>query len=161
MPVIILRPWEKRVSGNATAAKISIVNDQVQYHLENTEGQNSYAGWYGIYDNELFGVFLDSTSKSIKIAAGEIILPIEYIISVEWQALIKHRHLLLVTSMTNIDFYYQKLWWNLLRRPWHGIFGVLLAEDWWGVTCDLPGWFADNWKSSELEKLVGRANETR
>jgi hypothetical protein len=152
MSIKILHPWELRVSGGYKYIELNIQSDRVDIqHASDADIDNS-DGWFAVYEQEVFGVFMESeNSDSVPalLLRGKV-CPLTPDTKLHSRLYLTHRAFTLSKGRNTIRFNYQRLWWNLIRRPIFAISNVLFADDWWGVVCDLPSWVESQWNSGTL-----------
>ena len=153
MPVTVtLVPWEPRVSSGYDSIQLDIQeNKAVVRKFPNAE-KNEPNGWFAIYEQDMFGVFCLPIpgDPQITLLIANRIWHLTEDVQLSWSQSSTRRSLTVRNANEVITFYYQKIWWHLLRRPLTAISEVVFADDWWGIVCDLPSWVEERWKAGKL-----------
>lgn len=149
---VSLLPWEPRVSGGYGLVNVTMEGGQAAVQPQANLGSSRPSGWFAVYEGEFFGVLHlpDSNECQIAILVGNTIWRLTTDVQLSSSRTLTQRSFVLKGANGSITFNYQKLWWNLLRRPGTALSQVVFADDWWGVVCDLPGWVESRWKAGKL-----------
>lgn len=159
---LILHPWDVRVGGGYGRVELSVQGDKIDVRKVADAGTTSPDGWFAIYERDVFGVFMMPDSKEVcpaLLLKGRV-----WKLSSDVQLSGRHdlarRTFTLNKQGESVRLDYQRLWWNLFRRPVFAFSQVMFVDDWWGVVCDLPGWVESGWKTGAFaETLVKSLRE--
>lgn len=118
--------------------------------------KQSSRGVYAIFDGIFFGIYRTPTDQELKLSVcigGDLF-------DVCPASVIKHKVSLQKTTFSICSentqaavFSYRKLSWILL----HGSMAEkadYFFDDWWGLTCDLPGWIESTFRNLGIEALA-------
>lgn len=160
--IIYLHPWEQRVSRGYASVELRGIDQQVVVRgLTSVNDKQPPVGFFAVYEDEIFAVFLrpDSASDVSILMSGRIwsLTPDVRIVwrhpaeSGRWS-----RSIEISDEKDRAKLNYHTFRWNIAHRPVYAICNVLFADEWWGVLCDLPSWVETHWNAKDLLPTLRR-----
>ena len=148
MPLTELVPFDPRVAHGARSA--TYVSGNIALHATQVPIQRA-GGWFGIYDAKVFALLNAPDESALLVHIDGVTIPVSKISNCSHQASLSCRTLSFDFESRRVSFSYQRLFHRFASNPLDAISRIIFADDWWGVTCDLPAWFSDNihWLSSK------------
>lgn len=104
------------------------------------------SGLFGIYDGQLFAVGLGGKSGTdVAIYCSDQLVVLPSSANVQHSISAWRRKLDVYSNGIELQMTYRRISWTVVHSPTEVM--DLIFDDWWGLECDLPGWFAGVWSS--------------
>lgn len=156
---IQLKAWDKQVDGDRDR-QIQLSTRHSTFVADLIVSSNvGCSGWYAVYPEGVFVVFLDESDRVIVGWNGHA-ETLNSDTSVEWDLSGRGRHFRIVSVSKNleiIDARYQTFW-RYLKNPLLFFFDLFVPDDDWGLMADLPSFVHSSWKRGDL---VARLHELK
>lgn len=152
LSAVILRPWERRVAAGIVRLKLSLDDATTTAYRGVDAGDGCPNGWFAVYEKTPFCVFEwpDTKHRDVGLLVQGRIIRLTSANVLTSSRGFACRTFTVDGQNETVVFDYQRLWWNLIRSPTTALTDIALADDWWGVVCDLPGWVEAHWKHGKL-----------
>lgn len=153
---VSLLPWEPRVGSGFVRVDLTVEGERTVVDKHVGAGVTRASGWFAIYEGEVFGAFEWTGTRDCQVALfiQGTIWPLTPDVQLTSTRNLTNRSFSVKSRSGVAVFNYQKFWWNLLHKPQAALLDVVLADDWWGLTCDLPGWIEARWKAGKLAEEI-------
>ena len=155
---IVLKPWHLRVAGGYAHVAVTLEREDIDVRKVRSVEPIEATGWFAIYEDRVFGIFLtlDGENTQASLLVNGKVWQITNETRLAHRTSLTHRTFEYQRRSDFFAFDYQRLWPTLLRRPIYALREVLLADDWWGVVCDLPGTVVGGWDEKSLVDVLKR-----
>lgn len=158
MSNIILAPWHRLVSIKGAFVEYDELRQRT-FPMRGSVG-GRISGFYASYIDGFFAVFEDRDGD-IKILLNGIVISKSEISKASVTSGIFGRKLSLNLKTGEQKFFIYQSPKTIFRHPIKFINSVLLADDDWGLVCDLPGYLSSVIEKGRIDLLINLINKSR
>jgi len=140
MQQLIAERWHEEVSGAHRYLAFDSGNFAVAEPDPQVDARAPVSGWFAYYEGRQFAVLqISGTSSQFAVACGSMVVVLHERTTLKWRSTLGGRTLEIHEDGRQLLRFDYRSALRYLLHPLRFLREVILADDWWGLTCDLPG----------------------